>query len=644
MEISLRRLRRYEYLALAGFLLAGAIGVVATQRDADSLASAAETAAEAQTEAAVLWQLAALDPRALDDSGRFAAALTNLAALQSRLETAARSSDVPEALRDLMDGQSYTLADRLADQIALGRRLVAPGPTDDVEHLLADFHHEIADSLAPRIDQAGRFFHIWANQRALHHSRAIAQIGGVVLGLAVLIALAFLPFEFRLRRNITLLEWLAARDALTGALNRGAFLARLTPLLLKAREQAGVGLIRFDLDDFRALNAKSGDEAGDSALHAVGSRLRNAVDGEALVGRLGSDSFVVALPDLAGGRTGLAAEAARLTQAVAQPLVFGDQLLRISVSAGTALAPHDSRERSELIRMSEVALRDAKRIGKDRVCAYHTGETQAQARRDAVMAALAHEDMRGLEPWLQPIVTCGQGVPVRFEVLARWHHPKLGQIAPGEFLPIAEAMGKLARVSAAVRNAAIVALAEIDLELGAQAAPLGLSVNFSLVEMLMPDVLPAMEAALRSAGIAMSRISVELTEEILSGGGDAAAQKSLQELRQRGASLYLDNFGTGFASLSNLHRFPLDALKIARPFIGGIGRSARAEAIVRGVIGLAHGLGIQAVAEGVESAAELDFVREAGCDFAQGYFIAPPMSARSAVVWLKEQRQFAQPA
>ena len=641
MEISLRRLRRYEICALAGFLVVGAVGVGVTQRDAEALVMAAETAAEAQTEAAVLWQLAALDPRAPDDSARFSAALASLTAHQSRLEAAARSSDAPDALRDLMGGQGYTLADRLADQIALGRRLAAPGPADDVEHLLADFRHETADSLAPRIDQAGQFFHIWADQRARRHSRAIARIGGSVLALAVLIALAFLPLEYRLRRNVTLLEWLAARDALTGALNRGAFLARLTPLLAKAREHAGVGLIRFDLDDFRTLNAKSGDDAGDSALHAVGSRLRHAVGDEALVGRLGSDSFVVALPKLIGGHTGLATEANRLAQAVAQPLAFGNQLLRISVSAGTALAPQDSGVRSELLRMSEIALRDAKQTGKDRVCAYHTGETQAQARRDAVLAALAAEDLRGLEPWLQPIVSCRDGSPVRFEVLARWHHPKLGQISPGEFLPIAEAMGKLPLVSAAVRNAAFVALAEIDLALGARALPLGLSLNLSPVEMLMPEVLPAMDAALRSAGIEMSRISVELTEDILSGGGEPAAQQSLQELRQRGASLYLDNFGTGFASLSNLHRFPLDALKIARPFIGGIGRSAPAEAIVCGVIGLAHGLGIQAVAEGVETAAELDFVREAGCDFAQGFFIAPPMSARAAVVWLREQPQFA---
>ena len=303
------------------------------------------------------------------------------------------------------------------------------------------------------------------------------------------------------------------------------------------------------------------------------------------------------------------------------------------------LHPHRRKSSTARARLTEIALRDAKRSGKNQVRAYRIAETQAQARRDAVMAALAKEDLRGLEPWLQPIVSCSTGAPARFEVLARWQHPKLGQISPAEFLPIAEAMGKLPRVSATVRNAAFVALAEIDRAFDGLAAPLGLSVNLSPIEMLMPEILPTIDAAMQAAGVDLSRLSVELTENILAGGGDPVAQNTLQELRLRGASLYLDNFGTGFASLSSLHRFPLDVLKIARSFVSGIGRDARAEAIVRGVIGLAHGLGIQAVAEGVETAAELDFVREAGCDFAQGYFIAPPMSARTAVGWLREQQQ-----
>jgi diguanylate cyclase len=644
MRVSLRRLRQYEFYALGGFLVAGAVGVLGSQHDAQSVAVAARAAAEAQTEGAVLWQLAALDPRAPDESVRFSAALGSLAMHEAVLEANARSRDVPEALRNLMLGQGYALSERVVDQIALGRRLAASGAAESNGQLLADFRDEIANSLAPRVDQAGQLFRTWANDRADAHSRAIAWTGGAVLGLAVLIALAFLPFEFRLRRNVTLLEWLASRDALTGALGRPAFQARLGVLLGKARPNAGVGVIRFDLDNFRTLNAENGDDAGDATLYAVGSRLRHAVGDDALVGRLGSDSFIVARPEVADGHAGLASEANRLLRAVVRPVAFGERLLRISVSVGTALAPQDSRERSELLRMSEDALRDAKRAGKNRVCAYRTDKPQLQARRDVLLDALANDDLHGLEPWLQPIIDCRRGAAVRLEVNARWNHPKLGRIAADEFLPLADAMGKLPRVSATVRHAAFAALAEIDQALGGQAAGLGLSLNFSAAEISMPEVLPAMDAALKAADIDISRISVELNEDSLWGGGNPAALKFLQELHRRGVSLYVDNFGASFGCLSNLSDFPLDALKIARPFVDGIGRTPGSAAMVRGVIGLAHGLGVLAVAQGVESAVELDFVREAGCDLAQGYFIAPPMSPRAAMVWLQERRQFEQPA
>ncbi len=637
MEISLRRLRRYEFCALAIFVAVGIMGIVLIERDAALVAKAAETASEAQTESAVLWQLAALDPRSPNDAERFAGALKQLTLHQASLEAATQSREAPSVLRDLMEGQSYTLADRMADLIALGTRLTVPGLADETDHRLLEFRHEIADGLAPKVDLAGQLFTAWAHDRAESHSRAIAWTSGIILALAVLLALAFVPFEYRLRRGITMLEWLAARDALTGTLTRGAFLARLTPMLAKARDSASVGLIRFDIDDFRALNAKSGDDAGDAMLHAVGSRLKIAVGKGALVGRLGSDTFVVALPGLAEGQTGLINEAIRLSQVVSQPMAYGGQLPRISVSGGVALAPKDSRDRSELMRMAEIAMQDAKRSGKGRVMAYRTSETKAHARREAVLAALAKGDFRGLEPWFQPIVACKDGSAVSLEVLSRWHHPRLGQILPREFLPIAEAMGKLPRVSSEVRNAAFVALAEIDRTLGAQTARLGLSINLSPVELLTPEAVPAMSAALQATNIEMSRLSVELTEEVLAGGGVPVAQKNLQSLRLSGAALYLDNFGTGFASLSNLYEFPLDALKIDRAFISGIGQSAKAEAIVRGVIGLAHGLGIIAVAQGVETAAAWDFLRDANCDYAQGYFIAPPMSFRTTLAWLGDQ-------
>ena len=632
---ALRRLRRYELAALAIFVLIGLGGISVLTREAGHVADIMGVASKADIAVGEIWRLAGLDPLRSEDAPLYREAIDRLERTQADLAKAAAAPDSPSVLRDLFQGQSYGLSARMDDLIIMARRLSAPIPPEEAEAVLADLHREISEQNAPRLAEAARLFHQLAADRWAILQGHFIWSGVAMLMLAILLALAFLPFETKQRRSIELLEWLAARDSLTGALNRGAFSARLAALLGSAKPDDGVGLIRFDIDDFRALNAANGDAAGDATLHAVARRLRRAAGAEALVGRLGSDAFAVALPNIKDGHTGLAQRASQLAHAVSRPLPFHDQLLMLSASAGFALAPMDSAERSELMRMAEVALRNAKREGKGAVFGFHTEETAAQARREAVLTALTNDDLRGLEPWLQPIVACKDGRPLRFEVLARWRHPTLGQISPAEFLPIAEAVGKLPRVSAEVRNAAFMALADIDTAL-LPARPLpGLSVNLAPAEMAMPELLPSLEASLAAAEISPDRLLIELAEDMLAGGGDTVAHAGLQDFRSRGAKLALDNFGTGFASLSSLHVFPLDTLKIARPFIAGIGNSARAEAIVRGVIGLAHGLGITAIAEGVENDAQMDFIRDAGCDGAQGYFISPPMPVSAVAEWLR---------
>ena len=630
------RLRQYEFAALGLFILAGLLNVSLVYREEGSVARTAQVAAQAAAQPGLILNLLDQDPTSPENAAAYLATIDGLARAQTLLQKTANDADAPPALHDMFAGQGYTLSARMRDLIALARRLASPAPPEDAATLLSDMRREITEQTAPRLTEAAVLFERLAHQRADALQRHSVWSGASMLVLALVIALVFLPFEAKQRRSVVLLEWLAARDALTGALNRGAFSARLAAMLTQAGPAQGVGLIRFDLDNFRGLNRANGDAAGDAALHAVARRLRQATGSGALVGRLGSDSFAVALPRLIGGHASLAHEAARLSELLTRPLPFGDQLLHFTASAGTALAPQDSAQRSELMRMADVALRDAKRIRKGSVQGFHNEETAAQARREAVLEALAHDDLRGLEPWLQPIIACADATPLRFEVMARWRHPTLGQVSPGEFLPIAEAMGKLPRVSAEVRNAAFGVLAEMDATLPPTAPRPGLSVNLAPAELAMPEVMPSLEAALAAAGLAVSRLVIELGEDMIA-ASDAEALEALQSLRARGCQIDLDNFGTGFASLSSLHLFALDGLKIARPFIAGIGSNPRAEAIVRGVIGLAHGLGIAAVAEGVETAEQMDFVRAAGCDAAQGYFIAPPMPQAAAIAWMLEQ-------
>ena len=630
------RLRQYEFAALGLFILAGLLNVTLVYREEGSVAQTAQMATLAAAQPGSILNLLSQEPTPPESATAYLATIDDLARAQTVLQATANAADAPPALHNVFAGQGYTLSARMHDIIALARRLGSPVPPEDGAVLLSDMRREIVEQDAPRLADAAALFQQFATQRAEALRTHSVWAGASMLALALLIAVAFLPFEARQRRSVVLLEWLAARDSLTGALNRGAFSARLAVALAQASPTKAVGLIRFDLDNFRGLNRANGDAAGDAALHAVARRLRHAAGLGALVGRLGSDSFAVALPRLEGGHVGLAHEAARLADVLTRPLPFGDQLLHFTASAGTALAPQDSAQRSELMRMADVALRDAKRIRKGSVQAFHNEETAAQARREAVMAALASDDLRGLEPWLQPIIACTDNATLRFEVLARWRHPTLGQVSPGEFLPIAEAMGKLPRVSAEVRNAAFSVLAEMDAALLPAAPRLGLSVNLASAELAMPEVMPSLEAALAAAGLDLSRLVIELGEDMIS-ASDADMLEALQSLRARGGQINLDNFGTGFASLSSLHMFPLDGLKIARPFIAGIGTSPRAEAIVRGVIGLAHGLGIAAVAEGVETDEQMEFVRAAGCDAAQGYFIAPPMPPAAAITWMQEQ-------
>ena len=631
-----QRLRRYEFAALALFIVAGLFSVSYVYREEGSTARTARVAARAAAQPGLILKLTSLDPAPAETAAAYVEVIDELARAQTVLQAEAAAADAPPALQDLFAGHGYTLSARMGDIIVLARRLGGSAPPDDATSLLSDMRREIVEQEAPKLAEAAALFQQFANQRTALLRRNSMWSGASMLILALLIALAFLPFEAQQRRNLVLLEWLAARDSLTGALNRGAFSARLAAAMPQATNTKAVGLIRFDLDNFHSLNRANGDAAGDAALHAVARRLRHAAGNGALVGRLGSDSFAVALPRIEGGHAALAHEAARLSELLAHPLPFGDQLLHFTASVGTALAPQDSAQRSELMRMAEVALRDAKRIRKGSVQAFHSDETAAQARREAVLAALAGDDLRGLEPWLQPIIDCRTNTPLRFEVLARWRHPTLGQVSPGEFLPIAEAMGKLPRVSAEVRNAAFTMLAEMDTALLPATPRPGLSVNLARSELAMPEVMPSLEAALMAAGLDPTRLVIEVGEDMIA-ASDVEELAALQALRARGGQINLDNFGTGFASLSSLHLFALDALKIARPFVAGIGSSPRAEAIVRGVIGLAHGLGIAAVAEGVETAEQMEFVRAAGCDAAQGYFIAPPMPAAAALTWMREQ-------
>ena len=365
-------------------------------------------------------------------------------------------------------------------------------------------------------------------------------------------------------------------------------------------------------------------------------RLRNLAGVRATVVRLTGDSFAVAIPEFAGGHAALAGEAGRLAKGLAEPVPFGDKLLHVGASGGTALAPQDTTDRGELVRMAEIASHEAKLEMRGSIRAFRDPDVEAHARRETLLAAVSASSFDGVTAWLQPVLRCSDRRVVGFEALARWEHPMLGRVPPVEFIPIAEASGRLPQLSAVVRQAAFRALSA--LRVAGLIAP-RLSINLATMEFGRPATMGELEAALDGAGLNPGALEIEVTEDALLGDPESEALKALEELRGRGARLVLDDFGVGFSSLVHLQRFTVDAVKIDRSFIAGIGIDARAEAILRAIIGLARALGITTIAKGVETDAQAAFLKAHDCDEMQGYLFAAPMAVHEVADWLKVNHQ-----
>jgi diguanylate cyclase (GGDEF)-like protein len=509
-------------------------------------------------------------------------------------------------------------------------------PVADPAALIADLRGDIDGPLQDRLQQAAQ----------LHAGLARARLGalrwlqgGLTAALFVLLllfAVLFRRLNSRVGRVIAMLESLAGRDPLTGVLSRNAFTARLRRMLADARPEHGVGLVLFDLDNFRALNSVEGDAAGDAVLRAVARRLRNAAGVRATVVRLTGDRFAVALPGFAGGHAALAIEAQRLAATLAEPMPYHDKLLRVGATAGTVLAPQDTADRGELLRMADIAVHEAKLELRGTIRPFRDPDTDGHARRETLLQTIAEPQFDGVTAWLQPVVRCSDRHVVGFEALARWEHPSLGRVPPAEFIPIAEASGHLPQLSVIVRKAAFHTLAAC--RTAGLLAP-RLSLNLAPGEFARPATMTDLETALSGAGLTPAALEIEVTEDALLGDPENEALRALEALRMRGARLVLDNFGVGFASLVHLQRFTVDALKIDSSFIGGIGHDPRAEAILRAIIGLARALGITTIAKGVETDEQAAFLKANGCDEMQGYLVAAPMGPADIVDWLRTNHQ-----
>jgi len=415
-------------------------------------------------------------------------------------------------------------------------------------------------------------------------------------------------------------------DALTGLPNRTLFTYRLAYALAKGKRAPGtVAVLVLDLDRFKAINDGLGHEVGDEVLVAVAGRLE-AADGTAeVIARLGGDEFLV-LFDSDDAEGDAVAFSDRVLHALERPIATGDGELFITASIGIACTSARVAEATPLLSNADAAMYQAKRRGGG------TFEVFGEVLRMRVLDRMntEHSLHRALERhelrlFYQPVVEINGARAVGVEALLRWEHPEQGLVAPGRFIPVAEESGLIIPIGAWVLREACRQLCmwRADSFGGSRGA---VEVNLSARQIDHPEIISTVERILDETGLPPANLTLEITESALMNDA-ASALRVLRALKDLGVTLAIDDFGTGYSSLSHLQRFPLDILKIDKSFVDELGVDRGGAEIVEAVIKLAHALGLQVIAEGVETERQLDALLGLDCDFAQGYLFSRPVPA-----------------
>ena len=424
------------------------------------------------------------------------------------------------------------------------------------------------------------------------------------------------------------LEHSAHHDALTGLPNRVLFRDRLEQGLAAAhRDGKGVALLFVDLDRFKVINDTLGHEAGDLLLQEVARRLPGCLREDDTVARMGGDEFVVILRGISQPEDA-ALLAARLLAEASRPLPLASHEVAATLSIGISLYPQDGKDVSTLLKNADAAMYRAKDMGRNCYQYYSNEMTAAGLARLELESDLRQALERGeFLLYYQPQVDLTKGHIIGAEALIRWRHPSRGIISPEVFIPLAEDIGLIGAIGEWVLNTACHDARSWQM---AGLPPLRVAVNASGRQISNDHVLDKVTAALQSSGLAPQFLEIEVTESVVM--KDAArAISTLYALRDLGVALAIDDFGTGYSSLSYLKRFPIDRLKIDKSFVEGLPDVADDAAISMAIIAMAHSLRLSVIAEGVETEAQLAFLRSHGCDEIQGYYFSKPLPAEQFV-------------
>jgi diguanylate cyclase (GGDEF)-like protein len=419
----------------------------------------------------------------------------------------------------------------------------------------------------------------------------------------------------------------ATHDPLTGVANRSALLDRLEVALLRARTHHGLVAVLFcDLDRFKEINDLFGHATGDEVLREVTRRISGAVQPTDTLARFGGDEFVVLIEDLRDEDEVLAV-ADRVAKAVAEPsMVVQGTPLQLTVSIGVAISAGGMDHPEALVRDADVAMYGAKSGGRARLEVFRAGIRRAARDRDQLARDLARAiEVGELAVHYQPLLGLEDGLVRGVEALLRWHHRERGAISPEVFIPIAEETGLIVPLGRWVADQAIEQLHVLS-GLRSDWAGLRMHVNVSARQLSERGFVDELRRSLDLRDVPAKHVAVEITETVLMADSPVTAA-AIGDLVEMGVELVLDDFGTGYASLTYLRRFPVRGLKIDRSFVSGLGQRAEDDAVVRAVVDLARSLDLDLVAEGVETGAQLDVLREVRCQAAQGYFFSPAVPA-----------------
>jgi diguanylate cyclase (GGDEF)-like protein len=474
--------------------------------------------------------------------------------------------------------------------------------------------------MQPMLDAKGRIagWFSWEPERpATAMMKSLLPLAGAIaLGLVGFSALAIWQLGrlgFQLARSEQHAQKLEYQDVLTGLPNHNRFLELFDRAVAERTGTAPLAFAVLDLDGFDEVNELLGYAGGDEVLMEIGKRLQESLPQGALIGRLGGDEFALMIAGMQPQEALAAADAVR--QSLARPL-WMNQVIQLSASIGVAVAPHDGEVRDELMRRADLALRSAKHRGRGILVAFSAEmEAEFQERRFIKRELAWTLTAQGFELHYQPIVKAEGGATVGVEALLRWNHPARGYVPPSLFVPVAEEAGLMDRLGEFALRRAIADAARWP--------ALYVAVNLSPLQVRDRAFIDLVASVLSETGFEPSRLVLEMTESVLIDKPEETTAR-LQELRALGVRLALDDFGSGYSSLSYLQKLPFDKLKIDRSFVAGLNRSANGGVIIQAVVTLGRALGMEIVIEGVETDEQRVLLRLAGCSEMQGYLFARP--------------------